>query len=46
MSLSENNFHTLILSRLSMPKRRPKGKLASHRVFHLILWGLYTGIQW
>ena len=31
---------------LSMPKRGPKCKLGSHRVFHLILWVLYTGMQW
>jgi hypothetical protein len=30
-----------------MPKRGPKkGTLGSHRVFHRILWGLYTGGQW
>ncbi len=31
---------------LSMPKRGPKCKLGSHRVFNLILWVLYTGMQW
>jgi len=29
-----------------MPKRGPKCKLGSHRVFNLILWVLYTGMQW
>jgi transposase len=29
-----------------MPKRGPKGKLGYYRVFNLILWGLYTGMQW
>ena len=29
-----------------MPKRGPKGKLGSYRVFHLILWVLYTAMQW
>jgi transposase len=27
-------------------KRGPKCTLGYHRVFNLILWGLYTGIQW
>src|SRR5262249_1815491 len=31
---------------LSMPKRGPKCKLGYHRVFNLILWILYTGMQW
>jgi transposase len=31
---------------LSMPKRGPKCKLGYHRVFNLILWVLYTGMQW
>ena len=29
-----------------MPKRGPKCKLGYHRVFNLILWLLYTGMQW
>ena len=29
-----------------MPKRGPKCKIGSHRLFHLILWVLYTGMQW
>ena len=29
-----------------MLKRGPKCTLGSHRVFHLILWVLYTGMQW
>src|SRR6266702_2038200 len=29
-----------------MPKRRPKCKLGYHYVFNLILWVLYTGMQW
>ena len=29
-----------------MPKRGPKCKLGYHRVFNLILWILYTGMQW
>ena len=31
---------------LSMPKRGPKCKLGYHRLFNLILWVLYTGMQW
>jgi transposase len=29
-----------------MPKRGPKGKLGYHCLFNLILWVLYTGMQW
>ena len=29
-----------------MPKRGPKYKLGYHRVFNLLLWVLYTGMQW
>ena len=31
---------------LSMPRRGSKCKLGYHRVFNLILWVLYTGMQW
>jgi transposase len=44
--LSEPEFTTFILPHLSMPKRGPKCKLGDHRVFNLILWVLYTGMQW
>jgi len=46
VQLSEPEFTAFILPHLSMPKRGPKGKLGYHRVFHLILWVLYTGMQW
>jgi hypothetical protein len=46
VQLSETEFITCILPHLSMPKRGPKCKLGYHRVFHLILWVLYTGMQW
>ena len=46
VQLSETEFTTFILPHLSMPKRGPKCKLGYHRVFHLILWVLYTGMQW
>jgi transposase len=39
-------FEAFILPHLSMPKRGPKCKLGYHRVFNLILWVLYTGMQW
>jgi transposase len=29
-----------------MPKRGPQCKLGYHHVFNLILWVLYTGMQW
>lgn len=35
-----------IFLHLAMPKRGPKGILGSHRVFHLLVWVLYTGMQW
>src|ERR1700755_961333 len=35
-----------IFPHLSMPKRGAKCKLGYHRVFNLILWVLYTGMQW
>lgn len=46
VQLSEPEFETFILPHLSMPKRGPKCKLGYHRVFNLILWVLYTGMQW
>src|SRR6266566_2977215 len=46
VQLSEPEFETFILPHLSMPKRGPKCKLGYDRVFHLIVWVLYTGMQW
>ena len=46
VQLSEPEFTAFILPHLSMPKRGPKCKLGYYRVFHLILWVLYTGMQW
>src|SRR5215207_60805 len=46
VQLSEPEFETFILPHLSMPKRGPKCKLGYHRVFNLIVWVLYTGMQW
>ena len=39
-------FETFILPHLSMPKRGPKCELGYYRVFNLIVWVLYTGMQW
>src|SRR6478672_10945933 len=46
VQLSEPEFTAGIFPHLSMPKRGPKCKLGYHRVFNLILWILYTGMQW
>src|SRR5262245_37048649 len=46
IQLSEPGFTAFLLPHLSMPKRRPKCKLGYYRVFNLILWVFYTGMQW
>ena len=46
VQLSEPEFTAFILPHLAMPKRGPTCKLGYHRVFNLILWVLYTGMQW
>jgi transposase len=46
VQLSATEFTAFLLPHLSMPKRGPKCKLGYHRVFNLILWLLYTGMQW
>jgi hypothetical protein len=46
VQLSATEFTEFILPHLSMPKRGPQCKLGYHRVFNLILWVLYTGMQW
>src|ERR1700741_4630581 len=46
VQLSDTEFQQFILPHLSMPKRGPKCKLGYHRGFNLILWVLYTGMQW
>jgi transposase len=46
VQLSDSEFTACILPHLSIPKRGPKCKLGSHRVFNLIVWVLYTGMQW
>src|SRR5262252_8322245 len=46
VQLSEPECDAFLLPHLSMPKRGPKCKLGYYRVFNLILWVLYTGMQW
>ena len=46
VQLSESEFTEFIFPHLSMPKRGPKCKIGYHRIFNLILWVLYTGMQW
>jgi transposase len=46
VQLSAPEFEAFLLPHLSMPKRGPKCTRGYYRVFHLILWVLYTGMQW
>jgi transposase len=46
VQLSDTAFTACIFPHLSMPKRGPKCKLGYHHLFNLILWVLYTGMQW
>jgi transposase len=46
VQLSEPEFIAIILPHLSTPRRGPRCKLGYHCVFNLILWVLYTGMQW
>src|SRR6266508_2919169 len=46
VQLSAHEFTEFIFPHLSMPKRGPKCKIGYHRLFNLILWVLYTGMQW
>jgi transposase len=46
VQLSEHEFTEFIFPHLSMPKRGPTCKIGYHRLFNLILWVLYTGMQW
>src|SRR5215510_7828102 len=43
---SAPDVEAFLLPHLAMPKRGPKCTLGYYRVFHLILWVLYTGMQW
>ena len=46
VQLSEPECETFILPHLSMPTRGPKCNLGYYRVCNLILWVLYTAMQW
>ena len=46
VQLSEPEFTPFISPHPSTPRRGPKCKLGYHCVFNLILWVLYTGMQW
>jgi transposase len=46
VQVSEHEFTEFIFPHLSMPKRGPTCKIGYHRLFNLILWVLYTGMQW
>jgi transposase len=46
VQLSAPEFTEFIFPHLSMPKRGPRCKIGYHRLFNLILWVLYTGMQW
>jgi transposase len=46
VQLSATEFDAFVFPHLSMPKHGPKCKIGYHRLFNLILWVLYTGIQW
>jgi transposase len=46
VQLSEHEFNEFVFPHLSMPKRGPRCKLGYHCLFNLILWVLYTGMQW
>ena len=46
IQLSEPEFTAFSLPHREMPKRGSKCKLGYYQVFNLILWVLYTGMQW
>jgi transposase len=46
VQLAETEFNEFTFPHLSMPKRGPRCKIGYHRLFNLILWVLYTGMQW
>jgi transposase len=46
VQLSEPECTAFIFPHLSMPKRGPRCKIGYHRLCNLILWVLYTGMQW
>jgi transposase len=46
VQLSTTECTPFLFPPLSRPKRGPKCTRGYHRVFNLILWRLYTGMQW
>ena len=46
VQLAESECTALLLPHLSLPQRGPKCQLGYHRLVHLILWVLDTGMQW
>jgi transposase len=46
VQVSEPEFTAFICPHLSLPKRGPTCKLGYHRLFHLIVWVLSTGMPW
>ncbi|SRR6266446_543323 len=46
VQLSAPECEAFLFPHLSMPRRGPQCKRGSHRVFHLMLWLLYTGMPW
>jgi transposase len=46
VQLSAPEFAAFLLPHVSTPKRGPKCTLGYYRVFNLIVWVLYTGMQW
>jgi transposase len=45
-AIVRKRIHRIYLTAPLVPKRGPKCKLGYHRLFNLILWVLYTGMQW
>src|SRR5215470_7912382 len=46
VQLLESECSAWLFPHLSMPTPGPKCQLGSHGVLNLILWVLYTGMQW
>jgi transposase len=46
VQLSALEFTAFLCPHLSMPQRGPKCKLGDQHLFNLLLWVLYTGMQW
>ena len=46
VQLSESECTACIFPHLARPQRGPTYKLGYHRLFNLILWVLYSGMQW